>query len=162
MFFLSHCQSIAYLYKTQIQGKIISGADPTQHQTFLEVVQHVWSAEDSLPSRDLGPSNPTSPTTPNWSSASSSSGDTGLPPQGNGRHQHGGYFWNFAVHMPREVSVPYGKNKQLGTFALPETFIDRLSRASIAYEVSVRFMRGKWRSDYRYVCGYIMCDIVCS
>ncbi|KJA19498.1 hypothetical protein HYPSUDRAFT_204546 [Hypholoma sublateritium FD-334 SS-4] len=145
------------LITVTIHGKIISGADPTQHKTFLEVVQHVWSAEDGLPSRDLGSSNPTSPTTPNWSSASSSSGDTGLPPQGNGRLQHGGYSWNFAVHIPREVSVPYGKNKQLGTFALPETFIDRLSRASIAYEVSVHFMRGKWRSDYRIPVpfGYI-------
>lgn len=56
--------------------------------------------------------------------------------------------------------MPYGKNKQLGTFALPETFIDRLSRASIAYEVSVRFMRGKWRSDYRYVCGRPMCSSI--
>jgi hypothetical protein len=63
----------------------------------------------------------------------------------------GEFAWPFSLDMPSEVLVPSGRRKDITTFSLPETFIERLARGSIAYEVLVKVTRSKWKIDYRYV-----------
>ncbi|KAF8968090.1 hypothetical protein BDZ97DRAFT_1916317 [Flammula alnicola] len=137
-----------------IQGKIIAGANPNQHLTFVEVSSTLWSQDEGHP-RNLSETNaalfPTisSPSSRAGSSnTSASSAGTGLGlGKFNGKLQ-GEYTWDFSLDMPREVAIPHGRRKEIGMFSPPQTFNERHGSVSINYEVSVRFSRGKWQTDY--------------
>ncbi|KAJ7690239.1 hypothetical protein B0H17DRAFT_1011660 [Mycena rosella] len=64
-------------------------------------------------------------------------------------------MWPFSIALPSAVNVAsYGGSS---TFALPETFMERHTRVSVVYEVSVIVSRGLFRADntfktrFRYV-----------
>ncbi|KAJ7455297.1 hypothetical protein B0H11DRAFT_2161071 [Mycena galericulata] len=57
----------------------------------------------------------------------------------------GACVWPFSISLPKAVSVKDGSHDTL--FRLPETFLERHTRASISYEISVLVSRGKLRAD---------------
>ena len=71
------------------------------------------------------------------------------PKKFNGKLQ-GDYTWPFAIDLPKEVLLNRKK-----MYTLPETFNERQTRAYITYDVSVRFVRNKLRTDYRYTSGNV-------
>ena len=85
---------------------------------------------------------------------SSSSGATPTSPKFNGKLQ-GDYTWHFSIDLPKEVLIPCGNRNEPKVFTLPETFNERHTRASIIYEVSVRFIRNKLRAGHRYICVHM-------
>ncbi|KAJ7761955.1 hypothetical protein DFH07DRAFT_739629 [Mycena maculata] len=54
-------------------------------------------------------------------------------------------LWPFSIPLPKAVSLKDGGHDTL--FRLPETFLERHTRASISYEISVLVSRGKLRAD---------------
>ena len=71
------------------------------------------------------------------------------PPKFNGKVQ-GDYTWPFSIDLPKEVLLNRKK-----MYTLPETFNEQQTRAYITYDVSVRFVRNKLRTDYRYTSVHI-------
>ncbi|KAJ6623971.1 hypothetical protein B0H10DRAFT_760755 [Mycena sp. CBHHK59/15] len=53
--------------------------------------------------------------------------------------------WPFSIPLPKAVSLKDGGHDTL--FRLPETFLERHTRASISYEICVLVSRGKLRAD---------------
>ncbi|KAJ7104001.1 hypothetical protein B0H15DRAFT_808037 [Mycena belliarum] len=51
----------------------------------------------------------------------------------------------FSIPMPKAVSIKDGGRDTL--FRLPETFLERHTRASVSYEISITVSRGKLRTD---------------
>ncbi|KAK7033273.1 hypothetical protein R3P38DRAFT_3504025 [Favolaschia claudopus] len=89
--------------------------------TFIDVTNTLWS-------RSMGdPRNPSS-------DGSNSKWNEKLK---------GNYVWPFSVSLPPTITI--GSE----VYRLPESFSERHTRAQIEYEVSVKFMRGKLRSDHR-------------
>lgn len=121
----------------------------------MDIKQTIWSSADGVPSRTVDMSYPSASLASRTFSSSTSSNSGGADPfEPSVRHR--GHSWDFSVTLPSEVSVTYGRSKQMGTFSLPETFTERLGRASIAYEISVLYSKGKWQTDYRCVCGHAL------
>lgn len=109
----------------------------------------LWSAEQGVPPRNNNPNDPGVShvnSRANSSNTSASSAGTGTKV---GVKLQGEFVWTFAIDLPKQVAVPHGRRKQIELFNLPQTFIERQARASIAYEIMVRFARGKWQTDYR-------------
>ena len=111
----------------------------------MDISKTLWSQSEGDPSivnsRDEGSSSVAHPT----------------PPKFNGKLQ-GNYTWHFSIDLPKEVLIPCGNRNEPKVFTLPETFHERHARASIVYEVSVRFIRNKLRAGHRYICVHI--DVV--
>jgi hypothetical protein len=63
----------------------------------------------------------------------------------------GRYAWPFSIPIPREVTLPMGGH--LSTFRLPESFLERQTRVTVLYEISVTVSRGMFRPDSQYVVG---------
>lgn len=63
----------------------------------------------------------------------------------------GEYIWDFTLDLPKEVVMPCGFHNKPRVFTLPQSFHERQTKVSIAYEVVVRVVRGKLRADHRYV-----------
>ncbi|KAJ7364223.1 hypothetical protein DFH08DRAFT_682227 [Mycena albidolilacea] len=53
--------------------------------------------------------------------------------------------WPFSIPLPKAVSLKDSGNDTL--YRLPETFLERHTRASVSYEISVLVSRGKLRAD---------------
>ncbi|KAF8896104.1 hypothetical protein BD779DRAFT_1667956 [Infundibulicybe gibba] len=111
-----------------ITGQIITGANPGEQFTFVELSETLWT-------QAMGdPRNP-----------AASGGD-----KFSGKLL-GDYNWNFSLKIPQETVV----NRREGprVFKLPQTFAERHTRPSIQYNISARLSRGKLRTDYRRVYG---------
>ncbi|KAJ6576649.1 hypothetical protein DFH09DRAFT_1149928 [Mycena vulgaris] len=67
----------------------------------------------------------------------------------------GACAWPFSIPLPKAVSIKDGGHDTL--FHLPETFLERHTRASVSYEIVVTVSRGKLRADSRIKTrfGYI-------
>lgn len=110
---------------------MITGAHNSDRLTFMEVSQTVLSnsAGDSARSSDIKPSE---------SSLNSAN------------KLQGTFAWPFCLELPKEVSIaPKATKGSPHTYRLPEPFFERHGRASIRYEICVRFVRGHFRSDDR-------------
>ncbi|KAJ7285160.1 hypothetical protein C8J57DRAFT_1290590 [Mycena rebaudengoi] len=103
-----------------LRGSIITGATPSEIFPFLELPTTLWS-------RSMGdPRNPQAMTGDKWT-----------------QKLRGKYVWPFSISVPSQVSL------RDEVFRLPQTFFERHTRARIEYEITVRFIRTKLRSDHR-------------
>ncbi|KAJ7067120.1 hypothetical protein C8F01DRAFT_1247521 [Mycena amicta] len=61
----------------------------------------------------------------------------------------GDYHWPFSISLPKEVVLPDAKGKHgaLQTYQLPQTFLERATRASVFYELFVHIARSTFRVD---------------
>ncbi|KAJ7707530.1 hypothetical protein B0H17DRAFT_918282 [Mycena rosella] len=75
---------------------------------------------------------------PLWSKADSRSSGTAAKLLGD-------CVWPFSIPLPKAVSLKDPSYDAL--FRLPETFLERHTRASISYDISVTVSRGKLRAD---------------
>ncbi|KAF9562006.1 hypothetical protein CPC08DRAFT_634774 [Agrocybe pediades] len=123
-----------------VQGQYLTGANPDQQFTFLDLSYTLWSQSSGKPPNSNGLHQHTLSPTGLISSSSSSKFDGKL---------HGDYTWPFSIPLPKDVTLPYGKNNELKTFPLPQTFNERLAKGSINYEVYLRISRGKFQPDDR-------------
>ncbi|KAL0954346.1 hypothetical protein HGRIS_003340 [Hohenbuehelia grisea] len=116
-----------------VLGLIISGANPGDTYTFLELNQVLWAKAHSGDPRQPG-------------SAGRFSGK--LPP--------GEYAWPFSFAMPPEVTlyVGAGAHGAERNFRLPQTFLERHARASVQYSVVVRVVRNKLRPDSKLTATF--------
>ncbi|KAJ7285159.1 hypothetical protein C8J57DRAFT_1290587 [Mycena rebaudengoi] len=57
----------------------------------------------------------------------------------------GSCLWPFSIPLPKAVSIKEGGHDTL--FRLPETFLERHTKASVSYEICVLVSRGKLRAD---------------
>ncbi|RDB25885.1 hypothetical protein Hypma_006734 [Hypsizygus marmoreus] len=118
-----------------VKGQIITGASPGDQYTFLDIATNLWS-------QSLGdPRNP-----------SSVPSDIKFTDK-----LRGDYCWPFSIPLPREVVLCVGAQNESQTFHLPQTFVERHTRASIQYEVILHLSRSKLRTDHRIqvTFGYI-------
>ncbi|KAJ3564407.1 hypothetical protein NP233_g8318 [Leucocoprinus birnbaumii] len=118
----------------QVKGQVITGTHASGQFTFFEVIQTVWS-------RAMGD--------PRKGNVHATAGATRSSSPHNEKLR-GTFSWPFSLEMPREVIVS-SKMMRTGSnlFRLPESYFERHGRASIRYEVCVRFVRGHFRSDDR-------------
>lgn len=58
-------------------------------------------------------------------------------------------FWSFSLPLPNEVTVT--TSGQPSTFRMPESFLERHTRVTVLYEISVAVSRAMFRSDSKYV-----------
>lgn len=54
--------------------------------------------------------------------------------------------WKLSIVLPRAVTLPSSLGEP-GPFRLPETFLERHTRASIQYDLGILISRGKLRAD---------------
>ncbi|KAF7424449.1 hypothetical protein PC9H_009756 [Pleurotus ostreatus] len=114
-------------------GQIITGANPGESFTFLEIPVTLWS-------KALGEANP--------------AGD--IRQESSGKLL-GTYSWPFHVDIPKQVTLPIGSYGSSQTYTLPQTFLERHTRAGIKYDVIVRISRGKLRVNSKLTAtfGYL-------
>lgn len=64
----------------------------------------------------------------------------------------GEYIWDFSIDLPKEVLLPASPGGKPQLYQPPQSFNERHTRASVIYEVMMKFGRNSilW-SDYRYV-----------
>ena len=58
--------------------------------------------------------------------------------------------WPLSIPLPRTVVVPTGSG-EMRSCHLPETFLERNTRVSVQYELTINISRGILRSDNRFV-----------
>lgn len=61
----------------------------------------------------------------------------------------GDYHWPFSISLPKEIALPdpTGKHGEVRTYQLPQTFLERSTRASVYYELFVHIARSTFRVD---------------
>lgn len=113
----------------QIKGEIItSGSAPGGTTAFLDLSETLWS-------KTMGdPRNPEGSSAQKW-----------------GEKLQGDYCWPFSIELPRDVTL-VAKNRPSGdVFRLPQTFLERFSKAGIQYKLEVRFTRSRLKIDNMWV-----------
>jgi hypothetical protein len=108
-----------------VKGRIITGPGAADFSTFLDHRETLWSRP---PNKSRTPS-PTLDTTP------------------DGKLQ-GDYLWPISINLPSMVTLPNGSGGAQ-VYDLPHTFLERQTRASVQYDLTVRIYRTKLRSDSR-------------
>ncbi|PPR02623.1 hypothetical protein CVT24_002194 [Panaeolus cyanescens] len=128
-------------------GEVIMGVVKGERFKFLELSQTLWSREMGDP-HQLGSRSPQDEGQPDLTGAQEA-------PIKYTQKLMGQFSWKFDFKLPKEVSLRNGK--EMGTFRLPQTQSERYTRACVQYEVSVRFIRGRMRSDNKIgaVIGFI-------
>lgn len=112
----------------QVKGELITGYLEGEHFTFLERSSTIWSQAMGDPRE----------------SVATMTKFTGK--------LKGKYCWPYCIDMPKEaIMVDMGVKSGPQPFFLPQTFLERHSRVTAQYEVSVRFCRGKLKSDQQSV-----------
>lgn len=108
----------------KVTGRIITGAGASDAYTFLDL------------------------TVPLWSKATGDS-RTPSPQQGQNTSNklQGSCSFPFSIALPKAVGVPAHPGAAPQIFKLPETFLERHTRASIQYDLTLRISRGKLRAD---------------
>ncbi|KIM40547.1 hypothetical protein M413DRAFT_412501 [Hebeloma cylindrosporum] len=130
-----------------VQGQFITGANEGEQLTFLHISKTLWSQSEGDPRSGNSPAGGSSSVAPS------------TPPKFSGKIQ-GDYTWPFSIDLPKEVLVPCGNRNEPQVFTLPETFNERHTRASITYDVSVRFVRTKLRADHRIAAKFGFIPII--
>ncbi|RXW17835.1 hypothetical protein EST38_g8027 [Candolleomyces aberdarensis] len=116
----------------QLSGRIISGAGSNDTFTFLNQTLPIWSK--SLDS----------PRVPSPSEGASSA------------KLLGHCVWPLSIPIPRTVELPSGGG-DVRSYRLPETFLERYTKVSIQYDLSIIISRGGLRSDnvIKTAFGYV-------
>ncbi|KAJ6624070.1 hypothetical protein B0H10DRAFT_1785291 [Mycena sp. CBHHK59/15] len=107
-----------------IRGQIITGPQKQDRVCFLDTSTPLWLK---------GMPNPREP-----GAAASDSHYSGK--------LSGDYHWPFSISLPKEVTLP-DKQGRVRTFHLPQTFLERTTRASVYYELFVHIARSTFRVD---------------
>lgn len=74
----------------------------------------------------------------------------------------GDYHWPFSISLPKEVTLPDPSGKPPGalkTYHLPQTFLERTTRASVYYELFVHIARSTFRVDNKCVPSHTTPEI---
>ncbi|KAF8150705.1 hypothetical protein B0H34DRAFT_729909 [Crassisporium funariophilum] len=127
------------------QGQVVTGAGPGEQLTFVDVSRTLWSQTMGEPrSASIGEeSNPESPiTSPSDRFTSKLQGD---------------FLWDFCLELPKEVVKQIGQQQVPQVYRLPQTFAERHTRATVTYQLCVRIVRNKFRTDHKILAqfGYI-------
>ncbi|KAJ7126754.1 hypothetical protein C8R44DRAFT_617260 [Mycena epipterygia] len=123
---LSNCEKILGV-SILIRGQIITGPQNTDRLCFLDTSTPLWVKGMPNP-RDSDPA-----ATPSYHGKLS-----------------GDYHWPFSISLPKEVALPDPSGKPPGalkTYHLPQTFLERTTRASVYYELFVHIARSTFRVD---------------
>ncbi|KAH9481700.1 hypothetical protein JR316_0006227 [Psilocybe cubensis] len=115
-----------------VTGRIITGSGVDDCFVFLSQTQPIWSK---------------SPDTPRVPSPSEGASSNKLL---------GHCVWPLSIPLARTVTVPSGSG-DLKSFRLPETFLERQTRVSVQYDLTVVVSRGKLRADHKIktAFGYV-------
>ncbi|KJA16445.1 hypothetical protein HYPSUDRAFT_207041 [Hypholoma sublateritium FD-334 SS-4] len=127
-----------------VRGQFITGVNPDDQINFIDISQSLWSRANGAPRNSTA--------TPH--------GTLSTKPEHTAKFKgklHGEYVWPFAIALPQKVDMPLIGQVALGSFAPPQTFSERNIYATVYYKISVRIVRGSFRSDRRMSTqfGYI-------
>ncbi|CAA7267040.1 unnamed protein product [Cyclocybe aegerita] len=115
-----------------VTGRIITGSNIDDSFVFLHHTQPIWSKS------------PDAPRVPS-------------PSEGASANKLVGHcFWPLSIPLPRTVNVPAGSG-ETRPFRLPETFLERHTKVSVQYDLTIVLSRGKLRADNRIktAFGYV-------
>ncbi|KIM40544.1 hypothetical protein M413DRAFT_445987 [Hebeloma cylindrosporum] len=112
-----------------VTGRIITGSNIDDSFVFLNQVQPIWSKS------------PDAPRVPSPSEGASSN------------KLLGHCVWPLSIALARTASVPTGSG-DTRSFRLPETFLERQTRVSVQYDLTVVISRGKLRADNRVTTAF--------
>ena len=107
-------------------GRILTGPNIDDSFAFLNHTQPIWAKSPDLP-RLPSPSDATL-------------SDKLL----------GHCVWPLSIPIPRTVDAPTGAGNTR-SFRLPETFLERHTRVSVQYDLTINVSRGKLRADNWFV-----------
>lgn len=115
-----------------VTGRIITGANIEDSFVFLSQTLPIWSKS------------PDTPRVPSPSEGASSS------------KLLGHCLWPLSISLPRAVNIPTGAG-DIRSYRLPETFLERHTKVSVQYDLSVVVSRGKLRADniIKTAFGYV-------
>ncbi|KDR78972.1 hypothetical protein GALMADRAFT_63777 [Galerina marginata CBS 339.88] len=115
-----------------VTGRIITGSGVDDCFVFLNQTQPIWSKSSDSP-RVPSPSGSTS-----------------------GNKLLGHCVWPLSITLARTATVPSGSG-ELQSFRLPETFLERQTRVSVQYDLTIVVSRGMLRADNRIktAFGYV-------
>ncbi|KAF8905074.1 hypothetical protein CPB84DRAFT_1894808 [Gymnopilus junonius] len=115
-----------------VTGRIITGSGVDDCFVFLNQMQPVWSKSTD---------------TPRVPSPSEGAASTKLL---------GHCIWPLSIALPRTATVPSGSG-EMCSFRLPETFLERQTRVSVQYDLTIVVSRGKLRADNKIktAFGYV-------
>ena len=114
------------LLPLQVTGRILTGSNIDDSFPFLNHTQPIWAK---------------SPDTPR------------LPPPSDaapGDRLLGHCVWPLSIPIPRTVDAPTGAGNTR-SFRLPETFLERHTRVSVQYDLTINVSRGKLRAGNWFV-----------
>ena len=111
-----------------MQGRLVVGNSDDQKIVFLEFSSVLWGKQHHRTSSISRPS--------------SLSADA----LASGKHE-----WPFALEMPKHAVIQGTPDSQ-ETCPLPESFLERHTRVSINYAITVCIDRGRFRNRSEYVC----------
>ncbi|THU84194.1 hypothetical protein K435DRAFT_688088 [Dendrothele bispora CBS 962.96] len=137
------CQAVI----VSVRGQIIGGAQNSDVLTFLELPKVLWSASP----------NP-------LSSTSKAANLLPGPKQKSNKLQQGSHSWPFSIDLPKEVALTVGPKDapKVEVYRLPQSFFERHARARVHYEVTVRFVRGLLKTDWRLSTQFAYVPITIS
>lgn len=115
-------------------GRIITGSQIDDCFVFLNLTQPIWAKSKE---------------TPRIPSPSEGASSTKLI---------GHCVWPLSIPLPRTATVPSGSG-EMRSFRLPETFLERNTRVSVQYDLTINILRGKLRTDNRFVLIYFAIHI---
>ena len=124
-FFPSKINSFLF-YFFQVTGRILTGSNTDECFAFLSHTQPIWAKYPDLP-RLPSPS------------------DADLRDKLLGH-----CVWPLSITIPRTVVAPTGAGNTR-SFRLPETFLERHTRVSVQYDLTINVSRGKLRADNWFV-----------
>ncbi|KAF7374624.1 hypothetical protein MSAN_00347200 [Mycena sanguinolenta] len=110
-----------------IRGQIVTGPSPRDHYCFLDISTPLWLKGMPNPrDSNAGPSDS----------------------KFNGKLS-GDYHWPFSISLPKEVTLPdpTRRHGEVRTYKLPQTFLERTTRATVFYELCVHVARSTFRVD---------------
>ncbi len=111
-------------------GRIITGSQIDDCFIFLTLTQPIWAKSMETPR------------VPSPSEGASSN------------KLIGHCVWPLSIPLPRMVTVPSGSGDER-SFRLPETFLERNTRVSVQYDLTINILRGMLRTDNRFVRYYL-------
>jgi hypothetical protein len=119
-----------------VTGRIITGSQIDDCFIFLNLTQPIWAK---------------SMVTPRMPSPSEGASSNKLI---------GHCVWPLSIPLPRMVTVPSGSGDER-SFRLPETFLERNTRVSVQYDLTINVLRGMLRTDNRFVRHHlcILCHL---
>jgi hypothetical protein len=105
-----------------VKGRIVTGAGTSDYYTFLDQTHTLWARQ-------------------------SSKSRTPSPPLEASQPGRGNYLWPISIDLPSTVTLPDGSGNGEQVYNLPHTFVEKQTRATIQYSLTVYIARSMLRSD---------------